>query len=331
MAPTWQSEDWQKALSEAIRDPAELLQKLNLCPSLLPAARRAAALFPLRVPHSYLERIEKANPRDPLLLQILPLHAELSKTTAGFSTDPVGDLDANPVPGLIHKYQGRVLLITTGACAIHCRYCFRRHFPYGEDSSTPRHQQQIIDYIQADKSIEEVILSGGDPLSLSNARLQVLGDALSTIPHLKRLRIHTRLPLILPERINTGFLTWLQSLRLQAIMVIHCNHAQEINPMIHQTLRKLAGTGLTLLNQTVLLRGINDNIDELKALSERLFDAGVLPYYLHQLDRVSGAQHFEVPDEEAKTLAQALSHKLPGYLVPKLVREASGQAAKQAL
>ena len=217
IAPTWQSENWQKALSEAIRDPAELLDILNLPSNLLPAARKAASLFPLRVPLSYLERIEKANPHDPLLLQILPLYAELAKTTVGFSTDPVGDLNANPVPGLIHKYQGRVLLITTGACAIHCRYCFRRHFPYSDGSSTPTHLQQIINYIQADKSIKEVILSGGDPLSLSNARLQAIGSQLSTIPHLKRLRIHTRLPLVLPERIDNGLLQWLQSLPLQSI------------------------------------------------------------------------------------------------------------------
>lgn len=331
MAPVWQGENWQKALADAIRDPAELLQQLELPSDLLPAARQAAALFPLRVPHSYLKRIEKANPHDPLLLQVLPLHAELAETTPGFSTDPVGDLDANPVPGLIHKYRGRVLLVTTGACAIHCRYCFRRHFPYGEDSSTPAHLQQVIDYIQADTSIEEVILSGGDPLSLSNPRLQALGSQLAAIPHLKRLRIHTRQPIVLPERVDDGLLAWLRSLPLQTIMVVHCNHAREIDPMIRQTLHKLATTGLTLLNQTVLLRGINDSVQDLKTLSERLFESGILPYYLHQLDRVTGAQHFEVPDEEAMALVKDLSHQLPGYLVPKLVRDSAGEAAKQLL
>jgi len=331
MAPVWQGENWQKALAEAIRDPAELLQQLELPSDLLPAARKAAALFPLRAPHSYLQRIEKANPLDPLLLQILPLYAELAETVPGFSTDPVGDLDANPVPGLIHKYRGRVLLITTGSCAIHCRYCFRRHFPYGEDSSTPARLQQVIDYIQADTSIEEVILSGGDPLSLSNSRLQALSNQLGAISHLKRLRIHTRLPIILPERIDDGLLAWLRSLPLQTIMVVHCNHAREIDPIIRQTLQKLAASGLTLLNQTVLLRGINDSVQDLKTLSERLFESGILPYYLHQLDRVTGAQHFEVPDEEATALVKDLSHQLPGYLVPKLVRESAGEAAKRLL
>lgn len=331
IAPVWQGENWQKALADAIRDPEELLRQLELSPDLLPAARKAAALFPLRVPISYLNRIEKANPDDPLLLQILPLHAELAEPLPGFSTDPVGDLDANPVPGLIHKYQGRVLLITTGACAIHCRYCFRRHFPYGDSSSTPTHLQQMIDYIRADTSIEEVILSGGDPLSLSTPRLQALGYQLSSISHLKRLRIHTRQPIVLPERVDDELLTWLASLPLQTIMVVHCNHAREIDLMTNQALHKLAGTGLTLLNQSVLLRGINDTVADLKSLSEQLFKARVLPYYLHQLDRVSGAQHFEVPDQEARLIIMTLSHHLPGYLVPKLVRESAGGAAKLLL
>lgn len=331
MAPIWEGENWQKALSEAIRDPAELLEILELPGSLLPAAQQAAARFPLRVPHNYLKRIEKANPADPLLLQVLPLQAELAEATADFTTDPVGDLAANPVPGLIHKYRGRVLLITTGACAIHCRYCFRRHFPYREDSSTAANLGQILDYIRADTSIEEVILSGGDPLSLSNARLQALGNQLGTIPHLKRLRIHTRLPIVLPQRVDDGLLAWLRCLPLQTIMVVHCNHAREIDPMIRQILHTLAGTGLTLLNQTVLLRGINDTVHSLKALSERLFESGILPYYLHQLDRVAGAQHFEVPDRDALALVKDLSHQLPGYLVPKLVRETAGEAAKRLL
>lgn len=331
MAPIWERENWQKALSEAIRDPAELLEILELPASLLPAAQQASARFPLRVPLGYLKRIEKTNPADPLLLQVLPLHAELAATSAGFTTDPVGDLAANPVPGLIHKYQGRVLLITTGACAIHCRYCFRRHFPYGEDSSTPANLRQILDYIRADTSIEEVILSGGDPLSLNNARLQALGSQLGTIPHLKRLRIHTRLPIALPERVDAGLLAWLRALPMQTIMVLHCNHAREIDPKIQQILQQLADTGLTLLNQTVLLRGINDTVAALKALSERLFDCGILPYYLHQLDRVTGAQHFEVPDRDARALVKDLGQQLPGYLVPKLVRETAGEAAKRLL
>lgn len=331
MAPTWQSENWQKALAQAIRDPAELLARLDLPMALLPAAQQAAARFPLRVTHSYLERIEKANPADPLLLQVLPLHAELAEAAPGFSADPVGDLAANPLPGLIHKYQGRVLLITTGACAIHCRYCFRRHFPYADDSSTTAHLAQIVDYIRADDSIEELILSGGDPLSLSNSRLEGLLQQFMGIPHLKRLRIHTRLPIVLPERVDSGLLDWLQSLPWQVVMVVHCNHAREISPTIQPALAQLAGAGITLLNQSVLLRGVNDSPGALKDLSNSLFAAGVLPYYLHQLDRVEGAQHFEVPDQEALALMNALSAQLPGYLVPKLVRESAGQDSKQAL
>lgn len=331
MAPTWQSENWQKALAGAIREPAELLARLDLPAELLPAARQAAARFPLRVTHSYLARIEKGNPADPLLLQVLPLHAELAEPAPGFSTDPVGDLAANPVPGLIHKYRGRVLLVTTGACAIHCRYCFRRHFPYAEASSTSAHLQQITDYIRADDSIEEIILSGGDPLSLGNQRLHALTQQFAGIPHLKRLRLHTRLPIVLPERVDSGLLGWLQSLPWQVIMVLHCNHAREISPTIQQTLHRLAGSGVTLLNQAVLLRGINDTVEALKGLSNGLFTAGVLPYYLHQLDRVAGAQHFEVPDQEAITLIDRLNRQMPGYLVPKLVRESAGHPYKQAL
>lgn len=327
----WQGENWQSALAGAVRDPAELLTLLELPPQLLPAAKRAAARFPLRVPRGYLQRIEKANPADPLLLQVLPLHAELEDEDAGYSTDPVGDLAANPVPGLIHKYQGRVLLITTGACAIHCRYCFRRHFPYATDSSTPGHLERIVDYIRSDESIEEVILSGGDPLSLSTARLQALSDKLADINHLKRLRIHSRLPVVLPERVDTALLDWLKSLPWQGVMVIHSNHAAEIDPQVRRALADLTSAGLTLLNQAVLLRGINDNPSALMALSEALFAAGVLPYYLHQLDRVTGARHFEIPDPEAVTLIDTLRARLPGYLVPRLVRETAGQPAKQTL
>jgi len=331
MAPTWQGENWQKALSGAIRDPQELLQLLDLPISLLPAARRAAQLFPLCVTRSYLSRIEPANPRDPLLLQVLPLLAEQAETEPGYSRDPVGDLAANPLPGLIHKYHGRVLLISTGACAIHCRYCFRRHFPYSEDSSSPGQMRQIIDYIQADTSIEEVILSGGDPLSLSNSRLRALGEQLCTIPHLRRLRIHTRMPIVLPERIDKGLLAWLQSIPVQAIMVLHCNHEREIDQNVRQATHRLAGTGLTLLNQAVLLRDINDSVAALKALSEGLFESGILPYYLHQLDKVTGARHFEVPDADAMSLIKQLSKQLPGYLVPRLVRETAGAGAKGLL
>lgn len=331
MDTPWQGESWQKALAEAVRDPAELLDRLELPTRLLPAAQRAAAQFPLRVPESYLQRIARANPSDPLLRQILPIAAEFSEAQPGFSNDPVGDLTANPVPGLIHKYHGRALLITTGACAIHCRYCFRRHFPYTEDSSTPTRLRTIVDYLQADPSVEELILSGGDPLSLGNSRLQSLSKQLEAIPHLKRFRLHTRLPVVLPERVDNGLLNWLDALPWQTVMVIHCNHPHEIDAEVRQVLRQLADAGLTLLNQAVLLRGVNDSLETLTALSETLFAAGVMPYYLHQLDRVSGARHFEIPDQVAIDLITRLAHQLPGYLVPRLVRETAGEPAKSPL
>lgn len=331
LAPVWQTESWQKSLAEAIRDPAELLRLLELPMGLLPAAEQAATRFPLRVPLHYLGRIEKGRPADPLLLQVLPLQHEFSDSARGFTTDPVGDLTASPLPGLIHKYHGRVLLITTGACAIHCRYCFRRHFPYGDSSSTLSNLGPILDYIRADDSIEEVILSGGDPLSLSTERLEALTQSLCEIPHLQRLRIHSRLPVVLPERVNQRLLSWLGSLPLQAIVVIHANHTREINRDVQTALRTLRDAGVTLLNQAVLLRGVNDNIPGLKALSEALFAAGVIPYYLHQLDRVEGAQHFEVTDQAALALIEGLRSRLPGYLVPRLVREISGADAKRPL
>jgi len=331
IGPAWQSENWQKLLAEAIRDPAELLQWLELPDSLLPSARRAAQLFPLRVPLGYLERIEKGNPHDPLLLQVLPLQAELNESEPAASHDPVGDSAASPVPGLIHKYQGRVLLISTGACAIHCRYCFRRHFPYGENSASPSNHSQIIDYINNNLDIEEIILSGGDPLSLTTERLRNLTEQLTALPHIKRLRIHTRLPVVLPQRIDNPFLDWLSSHSMKTITVIHCNHPHELGQDTREALLKLSQTGTTLLNQAVLLRGVNDSTETLRRLSEELFASGVMPYYLHQLDRVTGACHFAVPDARAQHLLESLNNSLPGYLVPKLVREIEGAPAKQGL
>lgn len=330
-AATWQTNNWQKSLADAIRDPAELLKILQLPDSLLPAAKKAAQLFPLRVPRSFVNRVQKADETDPLLLQVLPLHLELDEQPVGFSHDPVGDLDAMPIPGLLHKYHGRVLLITTAACAIHCRYCFRRHYPYQEAQNRPEFWQPALDYIQADKTIDEVILSGGDPLSLSNERLATLFQQLAQIPHLRRLRIHSRYPVVLPERIDEGLLELLASSHLQIIMVLHCNHAQELDSEVCHCLGQLAANGCTLLNQAVLLKGINDDIDTLKALSETLFKMGVLPYYLHQLDKVTGAAHFAVDDAIALQLEQALRHQLPGYLVPRLVTEQAGLPAKQPL
>lgn len=328
--PLWHTADWQKSLARAIRDPARLLELLELSPDLLPAARAAGQDFPLLVPHSYVARMQRGNPQDPLLRQVLPLGEELLEVP-GYVADPVGDLSAMTRPGLLHKYHGRALVITTAACGIHCRYCFRRHFPYPQANPMPDRWQQLRDYLLADDSLEELILSGGDPLSLSDHRLAGLFEAVRAIPHLKRLRLHTRYPVILPERLTDSLLRQLRALPQQVILVIHANHANEIDTGVRQALTPFREAGITLLNQAVLLRGVNDSETALVALSEALFDAGVLPYYLHQLDPVQGAAHFAVDDARARELAAALRARLPGYLVPRLVRELAGDPAKRPL
>ncbi|MDH5786337.1 MAG: EF-P beta-lysylation protein EpmB [Chromatiales bacterium] len=324
------SADWKNALSNAIRDPAELLALLELPRELLPAARKAAEQFPLRVPRSYLCRIEKGNIHDPLLRQVLPLGEELN-APPGYTTDPVGDGAATALPGLLHKYHGRVLLTLTGGCAIHCRYCFRRHFPYGEENPGRDGWQGVINYLEANPEVDELILSGGDPLLLDTPQLQRLSDKLQQLPQLRRLRIHTRLPVVLPERCDAELLTWLQGLPWQVVIVIHTNHPHELAGSAVENLAALQQIGVTLLNQSVLLRGVNDDVTTLEELSRKLHVCGVLPYYLHQLDRVLGATHFEVSDEEAISLHTTLSNRLSGYLVPRLVREIAGEGAKQAL
>lgn len=324
------SSDWKNALSTAIRDPAELLALLELPDELLPAAYKAAESFPLRVPRDYLTRIEKGNVEDPLLRQVLPLGEELIETS-GFNCDPVGDAHASVQPGLLHKYHGRVLLTLTGGCAIHCRYCFRRHFPYGEENPGRDGWQGVVDYLKKHPEVDELILSGGDPLLLDTPQLKRLTDQLLTLPQLKRLRLHSRLPLVLPERVDQALIDWLTYLPWQPVLVIHTNHPNELGEEQHLALMQLKQAGLTLLNQSVLLRGINDSADTLHQLSEKLFSCGVLPYYLHQLDRVSGAAHFEVNDKRARQLLQTLQTTLPGYLVPRLVRELSGEPNKQPL
>jgi EF-P beta-lysylation protein EpmB len=323
-----QAPAWQTALANAISDPAELLHILELDPLLLPAARAAAALFPLRVPRSFVARMHKGDPNDPLLRQILPLGAE-TESVPGFVTDPVGDRAALKAPGVLHKYPGRVLLITTGACGVHCRYCFRRKFSYAAAGAGD--WQPALDYLARDSSLSEVILSGGDPLVLSNRRLAELLIALAAIPHLQRLRIHSRQPVVLPERVDTGLLQLLSSSRLQLVMVLHANHPQEIDLAVTASLQRLTAAGVTLLNQTVLLKGINDSVAILAALSERMFKAGVLPYYLHVLDPVQGAAHFQVEEQQAVAIVEALRNSLPGYLVPRLVREEAGKSAKTLL
>ena len=329
IASTCQTPSWQKQLANAIRSPEELINLLDLPSNLLHAARTSAELFPLKVTHSYLSRIEKGRIDDPLLRQVLPLIDEQHEH-GDYTTDPVGDIDASIVPGILHKYQGRVLLMPTSACGIHCRYCFRRHFPYSEHKSS-NNWQQAIEYINKDKSISEVILSGGDPLSLSNNKLFQLLNLLETIPHLKRIRLHTRYPIILPDRIDNSLSEYLHQHRCKIVIVIHCNHPNELNDTTNNSFNLLNNKGLSLLNQSVLLAGVNDNAVVLSHLSERLFDNNILPYYLHQLDKVKGTQHFFVSDTKAKNLVKTMRNELPGYLVPRLVRENSGDPAKQIL
>jgi EF-P beta-lysylation protein EpmB len=318
---------WQTDMAEAVRDPRELLELLDLGPAWLEPAQRAAVAFPLRVPRAFLARMRKGDPADPLLRQVLPLGEEL-EDVAGYVRDPVGDMPSIAAKGLLHKYQGRVLLITTGACGVHCRYCFRRHFPYSEENARSGEWQEALDYLKGDTSIHEVILSGGDPLTLSDERLTGLVRSLEAIPHIRRLRIHTRQPVVLPSRVDDALLTWLKACRLQKVVVLHANHAREIDPAVAAACSLLREAGATLLNQTVLLRGVNDSADALADLSEALFAAQVLPYYLNLLDPVAGSAHFDVPEAEALELMARLRARLPGYLVPKLVREVPGAPSK---
>jgi len=326
--PTWQTSDWQNEQANAIRDPEQLLTLLKLSKDQLPAALQAHQLFNLRVPSSYLRRMEIGNPNDPLLRQVLPLGDELH-TSAEFVDDPVGDINAMARPGLLHKYRGRCLLLMTSACGVHCRYCFRRNFPYQEARLDSNAWQQAIDYIRADETLHEVILSGGDPLTLSDRKLAELLAPLQTIPHLKRLRIHTRQPVVLPSRITSELVQLLQQRPWPVAMVLHFNHANEIDHEVRQALQPLQQAGIQLLNQAVLLRGINDTVADQAVLSESLFAAGVLPYYLHLLDRARGTAHFETTKQAAKALHLALREHLPGYLVPRLVMEIPGKPFKE--
>jgi len=321
---------WQQQLNQCIRDPAELFELLELDERLLPAARQAAGLFKLRVPRGFVARMKKGDLNDPLLRQVLPLGQEMEHSP-GYATDPVGDLRAMPITGLLHKYRGRALLVITGACAVHCRYCFRRHFPYAQSNPMKDHWTEVLNYLDSDPSINEIILSGGDPLMLTDRRLTELTSDLQQIPHLRCLRLHTRLPVVLPSRIDTSLLDWLNTWKMKKVIVIHANHANEIDDSVSAAMSRLASNDVTLLNQAVLLRGINDDAVSLKALSVSLFEIGVLPYYLHLLDRVQGAAHFAVSCTTARRLIDELNGVLPGYLVPRLVYEEAGAGGKTPL
>lgn len=325
-----QPEGWQGEWRSALTDPAALLAALGLESLASRVIRPDRDAFPMRVPRPFVARMRHGDPHDPLLRQVLPLDDEL-RPMPGFVDDAVGDLAARDAPGVIRKYHGRALLVATGSCAVNCRYCFRRHFPYAEETAAAGRWREALDWVRAHPDVDEVILSGGDPLSLSTARLAELTDGLAAIPHVRRLRIHTRLPIVLPARVDAALAEWLQGLPWPVVVVIHANHANEFDDAVDASLARLRAAGAMLLNQSVLLAGVNDGIDALASLSERMFAAGVLPYYLHVLDPVRGAAHFDVPDDEARRLVATLRSRLPGYLVPRLVREIPGADAKTPL
>ncbi|MGZ5576258.1 MAG: EF-P beta-lysylation protein EpmB [Methylobacter sp.] len=324
------TKNWQQQLVEAFNNIGDLCHYLNLSPNDLPISTAAAENFPLRVPLSFAACIEKGNAHDPLLRQVLPMNEELLDYP-GYSNDPVGDLTAATQVGVLHKYHGRVLFINTGSCAINCRYCFRRNFPYTDLQLSKQQENAAIKSIQNDTSISEVILSGGDPLLLNESRLARLIRQLDGIKHLKRIRIHSRLPVVLPARITAEFINTLTQSSKQIIIVVHCNHANEISDRVIAVCNSLKNSGITLFNQSVLLKGVNDNAEVLCKLSEQLFSHGIIPYYLHLLDKATGTGHFEVSETEALTLMQQVQAALPGYLVPKLVKEQAGATSKQTI
>lgn len=318
---------WQRELADAIRDPAELCAMLGLDPALAAEARAAAGGFPMLVPRSFAARMRPGDPQDPLLLQVLPRAAE-REPMPGYSADPLGEAEARVAPGVVGKYAGRVLLMLTGGCAVNCRYCFRREFPYAASGATRRGVEQGLAAIEADATIEEVILSGGDPLVVDDAFLGEVVLRLDGIPHLRRLRIHTRLPVVLPSRVTEGLLDLLRASRLARVIVLHANHPAELDAEVAAAVRRLAAVPAVVLNQAVLLAGVNDSAATLRALSARLVEVGVVPYYVHMLDRVTGAAHFEVPEPRALALHRDLRDTLPGYAVPRLAREVPGEPAK---
>ncbi|MEH6469838.1 MAG: EF-P beta-lysylation protein EpmB [Halopseudomonas sp.] len=321
---------WQRYLAEAVTDPKLLLERLGLPLALLPQLQAANQQFSLRVPQPFLDLIEPGNINDPLLQQVLPQATEL-EVHPGYNHDPLQEADSNPQQGVIHKYHGRLLLVISGGCGINCRYCFRRHFPYQQNQLGAEQWQQALDYLRLHPEVDEVIFSGGDPLVTPDSRLFKMLEDLEQLPQLKRLRFHTRLPVVIPQRLTSEFNQRLQQSHLQSIIVLHINHPNEVSELLKDLLQPLRQSGITLLNQSVLLKGINDCSETLATLSHKLFDAGIMPYYLHRLDPVAGAAHFDIATTRAQQLAGELSVKLPGYLVPKLTQEIPGAPAKVQL
>ncbi|MEL7061880.1 MAG: EF-P beta-lysylation protein EpmB [Acidobacteriota bacterium] len=334
-APNAPPPAWRQELREAIRSVDALCEALALEPDQLDIVDPRITGFPLRVPRSFVARMRPGDPRDPLLRQVLPVARELDHVE-GYARDPLGEAEASPVPGLLHKYRGRALLVATGACAVHCRYCFRRHFPYA--AHRPANWEPALEHIAADQSLREIILSGGDPLVLDDDHLAEMARAIAKVPHVRRLRVHTRVPVVIPSRVDDRLLDWLcASGGPQPIVVLHINHGNEIDRSVGNAVGRLRARGIPVLNQAVLLSGVNDRLDVLLDLSEKLFEVGVLPYYLHVLDRTDGVAHFDldpesqIADARALRLLEELRSELPGYLVPRLVREIPGRPSKTPL
>ena len=325
-----QSPDWRTIMAESVRDLDQLRRRLGLPADHSPETASASSQFSLFVPPGYLARIRPRDPLDPLLRQVLPTPDEVQHAD-GFVPDPLGEKNAARHPGLLQKYAGRALFVSTGVCAVHCRYCFRRHFPYAAESISRRQLEPALGLLAQDPTIHEAILSGGDPLTLDDNYLEELIGRLASIRHLRRLRIHTRLPVMIPERITSQFLRMLRDSRLTAIIVIHANHPAEIDQSVANAMTSIVDASILVFNQAVLLRGVNDDVDVLERLCLRLIELGVVPYYLHQLDRVAGASHFEVPEEQGKRLVEGLRKRLPGYAMPRYVREVARMEYKLPL
>jgi len=350
--PYASSTEWQRQLASTLDDLPSLLNYIDLdiehlidfyqteqaletqnapqlqtqMPNFLAAAH--SKQFPLRVPRAFADRIAPNSPGDPLLRQVLPLPSEQTPKP-GYVLDPLAERNSFKGQGFLQKYSGRILVVAHGSCAVHCRYCFRRHFPYDTQQLPPQRWQALANLLAKDKTIDEVILSGGDPLTLKNRQLEQLNPILAANPHVKRLRIHTRFPIMIPERLDPGFEDWLRAVPVPVAIVFHVNHAQEIDDRVATALRHLkAQAGIMLLNQSVLLRGVNDTLESQVALQQRLMEVGILPYYLHLLDPILGAHHFDVPQAQALDLVSAMQKRLPGYLVPRLVREEPGADSK---
>lgn len=320
---------WKEQMKRAIRDPHELMKRMGL-PAPSTAQIQACRQFGLFVTEAFLSRMEPGNAADPLLRQILPV-CEENLDIQGFSTDPLGEEAATTENGLLQKYQGRVLLIANSVCAVNCRYCFRRHFPYEQTPHSQTQWSRALKAIENDQSIHEVIFSGGDPLTLSDERLDWLVRQVDAMPHISRIRFHTRLPIVIPDRINQLFVSVVNDLKSKAIVVIHSNHANEWDKSVEHAIGRLRQAGCQLLNQSVLLRGINDDMKSMIDLSQRLIDCDVLPYYLHQLDPVQGAAHFKVEEEVGISLIRQMRAVLPGYAVPRFVKEEPGQPNKTVI